>query len=195
MKKLWHSLQRWTTKPNGMYYIPVNEEIHLSPYRLSDKKNLLQYINDAEIAHNTLTVPYPYLEKDADEWLALAMQEEEKFGTFANWVIRNKEDKLIGCIGRQMLYGKDAHIDEIGYWLARPYWNKGIMSEVVRAFCEYWFDQGIVIRFTAAVFSFNTASARVLEKAGFKKEGYLRQHYAKNGAFLDGILYAKLNID
>lgn len=175
-----------------MYHIQVNASVHLTPYRLSDKANLIKYINDAEINRNTLAIPYPYGEKEAEEWLKLALQEEEKFGTYANWVIRDKKGELIGCIGRQMLYGKDSHTDEVGYWLARPYWGKGIMTEVVIAFCDYWFENSPVIRFTAAVFAYNAASARVLEKAGFQKEGYLRQHYAKDGQFLDGILYAKL---
>ncbi len=192
MKKLWRSFHHWDTKSAAMYHIPVNEKIYLSPFLLSDKDNLIQYINDEEINRNTLAIPFPYTEKDADEWLKLTLQEVEKFGTPANWVIRTEKDALIGCIGRQMLYGKDAHTDEVGYWLARPYWGKGIMTAVVKAFCDYWFKQGTVIRFTAAVFSYNAASARVLEKAGFQKEGYLRQHYAKNGQFLDGILYAKL---
>ncbi|MFN7117040.1 MAG: GNAT family N-acetyltransferase [Saprospiraceae bacterium] len=195
MKKFWHTVQRRNVKSADMYYIPVNDNIHLSPFRLTDKANLIYYINDAEINRNTLAIPYPYTEKDADEWLKLTLQEEEKFETYANWVIRNERDELIGCIGRQMLYGKDAHTDEVGYWLARPYWGKGIMTDVVKAFCDYWFAQGKVIRFTAAVFYYNKASARVLEKAGFQKEGYLRQHYAKDGQFLDGILYAKLKTD
>lgn len=192
MKKLWHTIQRWTTKPNAMYHIVVNDDIHLSPYRLSDKASLIKHINDPEINRNTLAIPYPYGEKEADEWLKLTFQEEEKFGTYANWVIRDKHDELIGCIGRQILYGKESHTDEVGYWLARPYWGKGIMTDVVKAFCDYWFENSPVIRFSAAVFAYNAASARVLEKAGFQKEGYLRQHYAKDGQFLDGILYAKL---
>lgn len=195
MKKLWHTFQRWSSKEDAMHYIQVNDQIHLSPFRFSDKDNLIKFINDPEINQNTLAIPYPYTEKDADEWLKLATQEEEKFGTPANWVIRNEKDELIGCIGRQMLYGKESHTDEVGYWLARPYWNKGIMSEVLRVYCDFWFEKGIVMRFTAAVFAFNKASARVLEKAGFRKEGYLRQHYAKDGIFLDGVLYAKLKTD
>jgi RimJ/RimL family protein N-acetyltransferase len=175
-----------------MHHLRVNDQIHLSPYRRSDKAWLIHHISDPEISRNTLAIPYPYTEQDADEWLTLALQEKEKYGTPANWVIRNRRDELIGCIGRQMLYGKDSHTDEVGYWLARPYWGQGIMTEVVGVFCDYWFDNSPLIRFTAAVFSYNGASARVLEKAGFQREGYLRKHYFKNGAYEDGFLYAKL---
>lgn len=170
----------------------VNDDIHLTPYRLSDKAALVEYIDDEEIHRNTLAIPYPYTERDADEWLELTQQEFEKYRLHANWVIRNRKGKLIGCIGRQMLYGKTGHTDEVGYWLARPYWGKGIMTEVVKVFCDYWFEKGPLIRFTAAVFAYNRASARVLEKAGFEREGYLKKHYYKNGEYLDGILYAKL---
>jgi len=182
-------------KNRRMPTIPVNDQIHLTPYRLSDKAALIEYINDPVIHRNTLTIPFPYGEKEADEWLELTLKEKEKFGIHANWVIRNNKGKLIGCIGRQLVHGTNGHADEVGYWLARPYWGKGIMTEVVQVFCDFLFAQGKLIRLTAAVFAFNAASAKVLEKTGFERKGYLKKHYLKNGEYLDGILYAKLKSD
>ena len=78
-----------------------------------------------------------------------------------------------------------SHRCEIGYWLAKPYWGRGIMTAVVRAICRHAFDNLGLGKITAHVFSFNDASARVLEKCGFEQEGFLRQHYLKDGQLID----------
>ncbi len=176
-------------------HIKVDGQVTITPYQPEDKAALVEYLNDEDVAHNTLRIPHPYTEKDADEWLEFAAQQEEKLGCYANWAIRNAEGKLIGGIGRLLLYGKDAHVDEIGYWLAKPMRGRGIMTRAVKAYCNYLFENEGLTRITATVFSYNPASARVLEKADFQREGYLRKHYKKDGKSLDGILFARLSDD
>ena len=97
------------------------------------------------------------------------------------------EELLGGCGFEGVSYG---HCAEIGYWLARPFWGQGIMTEVVRALCGFAFAEWKLVRITAHVFDFNAASARVLEKNGFSLEGLLRKHHRKAGRFLDSRLYA-----
>ena len=82
--------------------------------------------------------------------------------------------------------------DLFGYWLAEPYWGKGIMTEVVKAFTKYCFENENLYRLEATVFQYNSGSMRVLGKAGFEKEGCLKKAYLKNGEFIDGLLYAKI---
>ncbi len=64
------------------------------------------------------------------------------------------------------------------------------MTQVVRAACELAISQWQLVRITAHVFSFNPASARVLEKNGFQFEGELKKNHRKNGVFIDSLLYA-----
>ncbi len=63
----------------------------------------------------------------------------------------------------------------LGYVLARRYWNQGYMTEAVRAMIEMLFDQPGIYRIWAVVDEENFASARVLEKAGMEREGFLRR--------------------
>jgi RimJ/RimL family protein N-acetyltransferase len=80
---------------------------------------------------------------------------------------------------------------EIGYWLAEPYWGRGIMPRVVKKAIEIikieWKD---FIRIEAEIFSWNESSMRVLEKCGFTFEGILRKYTHGNGQDIDIHLYA-----
>jgi RimJ/RimL family protein N-acetyltransferase len=78
---------------------------------------------------------------------------------------------------------------EIGYWLAKPYWGQGIMTDVVRLACDFALAEWKRVRIIAHVFDFNRASARVPEKNGFEFEGLLRKHHRKDGALLNSRLY------
>ena len=92
------------------------------------------------------------------------------------------------------MLGGDVHrfTAEMGYWLAEPFWNKGIMSEVVSRFADFGFEKFELNRIFAESYISNPGSARVLEKAGFVLEGTLRASVFKDGKVLDQFLYAKI---
>ena len=101
--------------------------------------------------------------------------------------------EAIGSIG--LSPGQDVHryTAELGYWLAEPFWGRGIVSRAVTALTAHAFSQRTdLVRIQAAVFSWNAASARVLEKAGYQREGVLRQSVFKDGVLGDSYMYAKL---
>ena len=79
---------------------------------------------------------------------------------------------------------------ELGYWLAEPFWGRGIMTAAVRALVRYGFEQLPLNRIEAYVYETNQSSARVLEKCGFALEGRLRKSVVKDGCVLDSLLYA-----
>jgi [ribosomal protein S5]-alanine N-acetyltransferase len=79
---------------------------------------------------------------------------------------------------------------EFGYWLAEPYWGRGIVSEAVKFTSEYALNHFGLVRLEAPVFSWNPASMRVLEKSGFIREGVLRNSVFKDGQLIDQVLYA-----
>jgi [ribosomal protein S5]-alanine N-acetyltransferase len=168
----------------------VNDTIHLSEIRPSDKPALLEHLREKEIYDHTLRIPYPYTEADADDWLALVAKAIQQQGQPVQWAIRIEEEYLIGGCGFDGFQIGKSHRAEIGYWLAKPSWGKGIMTAVVRRACEFAFNEWGLVKITAHVFSFNTASARVLEKCGFEQEGYLKKHHRKDGQLIDARLYA-----
>lgn len=168
--------------------IIVNDRLHLSEIRPGDKAAFVKHLNDKDIYRNTLRIPYPYTDDDAEKFISIVTEATAKHGHPVHFAIRDQDDQLIGGCGFDGLtYG---HRAEIGYWLAKPYWGRGIMTEVVRSACEFALAEWKLVRITAHVFDFNQASARVLEKSGFEFEGLLRKHHRKDGKFIDSKLYA-----
>lgn len=94
-----------------------------------------------------------------------------------------------------MSYSADHNSAEIGYSLARDYWNRGIMTEAVRAVLRYAFEKMQLHRVEAQFELDNPASGRVMEKAGMQKEGVLRGRLYNKGRYVDVALYAILRED
>jgi RimJ/RimL family protein N-acetyltransferase len=172
--------------------IDVSEQIHLAEFQGSDKPALLQYLNDRDIYERTLRIPFPYTEAAADDWLALVATITRQQGQPVHWAVCNADDALIGGCGFDGFQVGQSHRAEVGYWLAKPYWGRGIMTAVVKRVCQHAFEEFGLVKITAHVFAFNPASARVLEKCGFQQEGFLRKHFLKDGRFIDAKLFALL---
>jgi RimJ/RimL family protein N-acetyltransferase len=134
--------------------------------------------------------PHPYTLEDARWWVAFASSEDPE----RSFAIAT-DDEPIGGIG--LVPGEDVnrHSAELGYWLAEPFWGRGIATSAVRAFTDWAFERFSLNRIFATPFAGNTASERVLEKAGFNREGVLRNAAVKNRLLLDQVMYAKLNED
>jgi ribosomal-protein-alanine N-acetyltransferase len=83
----------------------------------------------------------------------------------------------------------------LSYVLARPYWGKGLMTEALRAIIAFGFDHYQLHRIEAHVVVSNQASLGVLQKLGFKKEGFLRERFYENNHFHDEWVFALLKSD
>lgn len=175
---------------HSKFLIPVSDTISLSPLRPEDNTAFVQHLNDEEIYNNTLHIPYPYTEEDADRFLALDAEATKNHGHPIHFAIRDHEGKLIGGSGFEGLCYK--HKAELGYWLAGTHWGNGIMTRVVKALCDFAFREWKLVRITAHVFTSNPGSAKVLQKNGFQLEGTLQKHYRKKGKLIDAWLYALL---
>lgn len=176
--------------------LKVSDGFYLSPVRREDKPALLHHFSTRDIYNTTLNIPYPYFAEHADWWLQKRIEQTARLGKEVCFAIRTAPDgKLIGCISADTLDLGKTHKAEIGYWLAKEFWGRGLMTSVVRAYVDYAFRELGLVRITARTFDFNHASARVLEKNGFKFEGRLRQDVMKEGKLIDTNLYGLLKED
>lgn len=164
--------------------------LHLTELREADKADALAWLADPEIARWTLRIPHPYAGLDFDRFYALAREAEEAAGRTLVFAVRGADERLIGCIGLEG-FSPGAHKAELGYWLARPFWGRGLMTEALKPVLRYCFATLRLAKLTAHVFVGNDASARVLEKLGFEREGMLRSHFKKEGRLLDAWAYGK----
>jgi RimJ/RimL family protein N-acetyltransferase len=172
--------------------IVINSQIELSEFRTSDGDSLIEHLNDRDIYERTLRIPFPYGHADAEEWLSLVDKITKQQGRPVNWAIRSSDESLIGGCGFDGFQVGKSHRAEIGYWLAKPYWGKGIMTAVVQRLCQHAFEEFGLEKITAHVFTHNPASARVLEKCKFLEEGFLRKHFIKDDKFVDARLFGLL---
>ena len=172
--------------------IVVNNQIHLSEFRPSDKSALIEVLNDQDIYDRTFRIPYPYTDADAEAFLARVAKANEQQGQAAHFAIRTGDDALIGGCGLNDFEVGKSHRAEVGYWLAKPFWGRGIMTAVVQRVCQHALEKFGLVKITAHVVTHNPASARVLEKCGFVQEGLLRKHFLKDGKFIDVKLFGLL---
>lgn len=179
------------TNKHLTFHRQVNQDISLTELRLSDVDSLIKHINDIDVYNNTLTIPYPYTELDAHTYIDICRKTEDRLGRIANYAIR-KEGELIGGIGILYNHGADSHKSEFGYWISRYHRRQGYMLEVIHSFADMIVTDTNICRLEANVFVPNIASQKLLEKAGFKKEGMLKASFIKENKLVDTILYSKV---
>ncbi|MCK4449432.1 MAG: GNAT family N-acetyltransferase [Anaerolineae bacterium] len=166
------------------------ERLLLRKMILSDAEDLFEYASDPEVAKYTTWQAHESIE-DTKCFLNSVM-DQHKNRHVAPWGVIHKGDKkLIGTCG--FVYW-DLHNSraEIAYALSRKYWRKGYMTEAVREVTTFGFRTMELNRIEARCKTENIASARVMEKAGMKFEGILRQHMFAKGTYHDLKIYSIL---
>ena len=175
---------------NNYMKIAENKTFILRAIQKGDEFDLAKNANDKIISRNTAAIPYPYKLKDAKNWIGKCLKDEKKKErkSFVFVVVINNE--VVGAVGIHDIVKK--HKAEIGYWLARKHWGKGIMPKAVKIVTEFGFKKLKLKRLYAGVYSFNPPSMRVLEKNGYKLEGTHKKDIKKNGKLFDKHMYAKV---
>lgn len=157
---------------------------------IDDAHALAEILNNKKIHDNLRDgLPYPYTEKDAEEYIS-AMLSADKNKSFAFAIVC--DGKVAGSVSvfrRDNIHRKTG---ELGYYLGEKYWNKGVTTAAVKAICKLVFENSDIIRIFAEPFARNAPSCRVLEKAGFVCEGVLKCDAVKNGVVEDVKIYALL---
>ena len=168
-------------------------DIIIRPWQTGDELSLVQHANNRKIWINVRDrFPYPYTLKDAEIWVRVAGADRNMINLAIEF-----EGLAVGGIGlvfKQDVYRRSA---EIGYWLGEDFWNRGIATRAVKALSSYIFkqEQFDINRIYAGIFEYNTASARVLEKAGYQLEARLRKSVTKDDNTVDELIYTMLKDD
>ena len=156
-----------------------------------DFSTLAKYFNNKKIWDNCRdSLPYPYSESDAQQFIRFVLNQSEQ----NNYCIEVNQE-AVGNISFSRGIDVERYNAELGYWLAEPYWGKGIMTQMLVLAIRSYFFHADVIRVYANVYAGNVSSMRVLEKIGFRKCGIHRNACFKNGRFLDCHCYELLRAD
>jgi ribosomal-protein-alanine N-acetyltransferase len=161
-------------------------EFKLRPFQLTDIDSLVKYANNPKVAGNlTNAFPFPYKKEHGERFIEMAMSHDPiRIMTIE---INGEASGGIGVHPQADVYCKNA---ELGYWLAEPYWGKGIITKAIIEMVEYGFKTFDITRIYARPYPHNIASQKALEKTGFKKEAVLKNAFFKNGEYLDELIYS-----
>ena len=152
--------------------------LRLRPWVESDAEALFKYASDPDVGPRAGWPPHQSVEESLEVIRNI-------FSNNHTWAIELKgEEGIIGCIGyythEESNIGIDEMDAELGYWIAKPYWNQGICTEALRAMIDYCFNTKGFLTLWADHFVDNPASGRVMDKCGFRDTGkvnYLSELY------------------
>jgi len=158
----------------------------LREFREADVVRLSALANDYEIWRRVTDLfPRPYDREAGLRWVLRQADSDPP----QNLAIAGP-DGLVGGVGVMISdIPNFRHDGEIGYWLGRPYWGRGLTSAAVKAFCAWAAPVHQLVRFTARVYEGNERSINVLRACGFEEEGLLHNAVKKEGNLLDLYIY------
>ena len=166
------------------------ERLILRKVRMDDAVDMYAYSCDPLVAKHVLWDAHTSV-NETKAYLRYMIR-KYRMGDPSSWGIEEKATgKIIGTIG-YMWYQADNNACEVGYSLARAKWNKGYMTEALKAVIDYSFDTLGFHRVEAQHETDNEPSGRVMEKCGMKKEGTLRGRLYNKGKYVDVNVYAIL---
>lgn len=150
------------------------ERLILRPPVLADAPAISRYLNNFAVAGNLARVPYPYKPADAEAWLASFRVERPP--ETAQFAIELPGAGYIGQVGFNA-----GQAPELGYWLAEPFWHRGLMTEAAGAAVDWLFTATDIPLIRSGAFAFNKASLAVQRKLGFTETGISMRHCLARG--------------
>ena len=156
----------------------------LRPLSSDDAPSVARLAGRREIADTTLSIPHPYSEQQASDWISRhsATRSGGKEMVFA--VVTKKDMELVGTAGLRDLDCEHGQA-EMGFWIAVDCWGRGYATEAAQTLLRFGFTTLRLNRIYAHFMLRNPASGRVLKKIGMKEEGILRERVRKWGVFED----------
>lgn len=167
--------------------------LQLRPFAVADTNEVQRLAGDSQVAETTAALPHPYPDGAAEAWIGThaakwRAQEELIFA-----ITLKTTGQLLGSISLVLTTANSRA--ELGYWVGVPFWNQGYASEAARAVIDCGFRTLGLNRIQAHHMARNSASGRVMEKAGMNREGRSPQALKKDGEFHDIIFYGVLRSD
>lgn len=156
------------------------QRLHLRPMTIDDVDRIALFISDYEVSKWLARVPHPYEHEHAIDWVARNAKPKPADET---GFVLDRGEGLIGGIGFRL----DEDTPDLGYWLAKPHWGKGLMSEAVEAVIGWLFEVTDHDQIGSGVFESNDVSLRIMTKLGFEITGRRNVHCLAQGKDLPHI--------
>ena len=168
------------------------DEVILRPWQSSDGPALVEACQDPEIAR-WVDIPQPYLPADADALIESSLT-MWRLGTGAAFaIVAAATGRLLGAVTR---FGPNGHQATLGLWLVREARGRGVGTRALRLVTDWTFSTTSVVRVDCFIEVGNEPSMRMVERAGFQREGVLRAwDMRRNGVAVDCVVFSRLSND
>lgn len=155
----------------------------------NDLDALVKYANNPKVhLYTSDKFPYPYLKEHAEAFINFAIN-----NPMADILVIDVAGEFVGGCGIHFKDDIQCKNAELGYWIAEPFWGKGIITSVIKERIQDAFAKHNIHRLYASVFDENIASQKALLKCGFTLEAVLKQAIYKNGKYYGDSIFSLLN--
>lgn len=169
------------------------DRLIIRPVEEFDAPALFPIMNDPEVTANLL-LPSPYPEDRVLTWIRSAREALDRGDRYELAVVPKDTGRAAGVCSLYRVSWE--HLTaELVYWIGKPYWGCGYMTEAARRVLGFGFTELGLERISVGCFSRNEGSARVIEKLGFTYEGVARGEYKKGNERFDTLHFGMLRED
>lgn len=165
----------------------ITSKLKLRKIRPSDISSLLKYCNNKNISDQIINIPYPYLEEDAIFRMNFILQGFKNKERYVFAITFKDNEELIGEIGLHL--DKTNNSAQFGYWIAEPFWSKGIASEATAGILKFGFEKLSLNKIYATHYPDNVASGKVMQNNKMIKEAEMKEHYRINDTYKNVFQY------
>lgn len=162
-------------------------KLTLRKIQTSDIPSLIKYCNNKNISDQIINIPYPYIVEDAIFRLNFVLQGFKNKERYVFAISLRGSEELIGEIGLHL--DKANNSAQFGYWIAEPFWGKGIATEALEAILIFGFATLNLNKIYATHYPDNLASGKVMLNNKMIKEAEMKEHYKIDDVYKDVIQY------
>lgn len=165
----------------------ITTNLKLRKVSTSDIPSLVKYCNNKSISDQIINIPYPYGEEDAVARINFVLQGFKNLERYVFAISLKGNQELIGEIGLHL--DKVNNSAQFGYWIAEPFWGKGIATEATSAILKFGFTELNLNKIYATHYPDNKASGKVMLNNKMIKEAELKDHYKIDDNYRSVIQY------
>ncbi len=167
------------------------ERVKIRKLKISDAQDIYENAKDEEVTRWMLNIPHPYPRDEARKFIRRTYYRLKKKKGYDFGIVLKNTDEIIGMVSLGNIDWKNKNA-EVGYWLGKKYWGKGLIIEAVKLILKFGFGKLKLHRIYAHLFEENIGSKKVLEKCGFKLEAIMREALFKHNKWHNELKYGIL---
>jgi ribosomal-protein-alanine N-acetyltransferase len=172
-------------EPSGVVQPTIETvRLNLRPLVLDDAPTVARLAGRREIADTTISIPHPYSEQHARDWISRNNEGQVPAKEVVFAVVTKTDMQLVGAVGLRDIDQEHGQA-EMGFWISVDWWGRGYATEAAQTLLRFGFETLKLNRIYAHHMLRNPASGRVLEKIGMRREGVLRERVRKWDVFED----------